>query len=188
MARGKYDSIETVAKVICEALSRGATVEIDGLGTFRKTGNGYRFMACSLPRIFIAYAHEDAAAARRIFDELVAAGFDPWMDQCKLLAGQNWGRAIQNALETSHFAVCCFSRESIHKRGGFQAEIRYALACARRLPLDEAFLLPVRLDDCLVPSEVAGDMQYVDLFPDWDNGISKLIEAVHDQMRRPRAA
>jgi hypothetical protein len=185
MARGRYDSLDTVAKVIREALSRGATIEIDGLGLFRKKGKGYRFMACSLPRIFIAYAHEDSVAAGRIFDALLAAGFDPWMDQRKLLVGQNWNRAIRNALETSTFAVCCFSRESIRKRGGFQAEIRYALSCAHRLPLDQTFLLPVRLDDCRVPPEVARDMQYVDLFPDWEQGIAQLVESVHLQMRVP---
>jgi hypothetical protein len=159
MARGKYASVEKVASIVREALGRGATVEIDGLGSFRKIGKGYRFHACDLPRVFVAYAHEDGAMASRIFDALLQAGFDPWMDERKLLPGQNWARAIRNALETADFVVCCFSRESIHKRGGFQAEIRYALESARRMPLDEVFLMPVRLDECPIPVEVAREMQ-----------------------------
>jgi hypothetical protein len=188
MARARLTSLDTVSNVIRHALSRGATVEIDGLGSFRKKGKGYAFTPNSRPRVFIAYAHEDAVSANRLFDALLAAGFEPWMDERKLLPGQNWTRAIQNALETSDFAVCCFSRASIHKRGGFQSEIRFALACARRLPLDETFLLPARLEECAVPQEVACDMQYVDLFPDWNVGMKRLIDAIRQQMRRPKAA
>jgi len=164
-------SFAQIAGVVREALAKGATVEIDGLGSFRKTARGYRFQPQDQPRVFIAYVNEDAEFAGRMFDSLAEAGFDPWMDRRKLLPGQNWPRAIQNALETSDFAVAFFSGRSIRKRGGFQAEIRYALECARRLPLDEVFLLPVRLEPCPVPVDVARFVQYVDLFPDWEQGV-----------------
>ena len=188
MARDSYPSIEKVAGIVRDALGRGATVDIDGLGSFCKIGKRYRFQASDRPRVFVAYAHEDATQAARIFDTLLAAGFDPWMDERKLLPGQNWARAIRNALETSNFVVCCFSRNSIYKRGGFQAEIRYALEAARRLPLDEVYLLPVRFDSCPVPADVAREMQYVDLFPDWKGGMNRVIEAIRRQIRRPQAA
>lgn len=188
MARTESTSLENISNIVLEALGRGATVDIDGLGSFRKNGNGYRFHPHDLPRIFIAYAHEDTAGATRIYRSLSRAGFDPWMDRFKLLPGQNADRAIQNAMETSDFAVCCFSQNSIYKRGGFQAEVRYALECARRLPLHEIFLLPVRLDACRVPLEVAHETQYVDLFQDWEAGIGRLVEAIRHQLKQPRAA
>jgi hypothetical protein len=188
MTNRRFASIDKVADVVRHALSRGATVEIDGLGSFRKIGGRYHFQARNLPRVFVAYVREDAAKAGRIFDDLVSAGFDPWMDERKLLPGQNWTRAIRNALETSDLAICCFSRNSIRKRSGFQAEIRYAIESARRLPLDEIFLLPVRLDDCPVPADVAREMQYVDLFPEWELGMSRVVEAIRRQVNRPRAA
>jgi hypothetical protein len=189
VARGnKYSSIDKVASAVREALGRGAAVDIDGLGSFRKNGKGYRFHPTGMPRVFIAYVEEDAAKAARIFDALARAGFDPWMDKRKLLPGQNWPRAIRNALETSDFVACCFSHHSLHKRGGFQAEIRYALESARRLPLGDVFLLPVRLEECPIPVEIAREMQYVDLFPGWDYGIGRLVEAIRHQLKHPRAA
>jgi hypothetical protein len=189
VASGKrYSSIDKVSRVVCEALSRGAAVEIDGLGSFRKMGKGYRFEASGMPRIFVAYVEEDSVKACRIFEELQGAGFDPWLDKRKLLPGQNWARAIRNALETSDFVLCCFSHNSLHKRGGFQAEIRYALESAKRLPLDQLFLLPVRLEECPVPVEIARHMQYVDLFPSWDPGIGRLVAAIRQQMRQRKAA
>jgi hypothetical protein len=187
-AGAKFTSLQKVSKVVRQALAGGATVEIDGLGSFRKNGDGYRFHASGLPRIFVAYVHEDGVAAGRIFDALLKAGFDPWMDVRKLLPGQNWPRAIRNAMETSDLMVCCFSRNSTHKRGGFQAEIRYAIEGAKRMPLDEVFLVPVRLDDCPMPVEVSRDSHYVNLFPDWNAGIERLVEAIRYQSRPRRAA
>lgn len=184
MTSSRPVSIDQIAAIVRKALATGVTVEIDGLGSFRKSASGYTFDPGKQPKVFIAYAHEDSASAGRLFEELTAAGFEPWMDSRKLLPGQNWARAIQNALETSDFTIGCYSRQSVRKKGGFQTEIRYALEAARRLPLDEVFLLPVRLDACSVPLEVSRLIQYVDLFPDWQQGLNQLLAIIHQQTRR----
>ena len=171
-----------MADVVLEALSHGATVEIDGLGSFRKIGRDTAFKPATCPASSWPMCMRTALRLTASSTRLLAAGFDPWMDERKLLPGQNWARAIQNALETSDFAVCCFSRNSVRKRSGFQSEIRYALECTRRLPLDEIFLMPVRLDECPVPMDVAREMQYVDLFPDWYPGMGRVIEAIRVQV------
>ena len=62
-----------------------------------------------------------------LFQDFQNHGFDPWLDRKKLLPGQNWPRSIEEAIETSDFFVPCFSHRSVNKKGGFQAEIRYAL-------------------------------------------------------------
>ena len=82
-------------------------------------------------------------------------GFEPWMDRKKLMPGQNWPRAIERAIDVSSYFIACLSRESVCKRGQFQAELRYALQCARKMPLGEIFFIPVRLNDCAVPAEIA---------------------------------
>jgi hypothetical protein len=176
---------EVLALLVRSALEKGVKVEIDGLGTFRRDSktNQFSFVQKSSPRVFIAYAHEDAESADRLFDAFVANGFEPWLDRRKLMPGQNWPRAIQNALDTSDFAVTCFSRNSVKKRGGFQAEIRYALDCASRIPLDEIFLVPVRLDDCPVPGRIQREVQYIDLFPDWRRGFQRVLRIMKMQLK-----
>jgi len=173
---------ELFAHLVNEALKHGARVEIDGLGTFRRDEcNQYSFVRKSLPKVFIAYAHEDAASADRLFDGFAENGFDPWMDRRKLLPGQNWPEAIQNALETSDFVIICFSSNSVSKRGGFQAEIRHALNCGSRLPLDDVYLIPVRLDNCRVPSRIQREVQWVDLFPSWKRGFQKVLRIMRQK-------
>ena len=131
---------------------------------------------------------EDRAAAERLYDTLEAAGFAPWMDKRKLLPGQNWPRAIESAIEASDFFVACFSQNSVAKKGGFQAEIRYALDCARQLPLDEIFLVPVRLGACRLPGAIKREYQYVDLLPDWSRGCRRLLATMRKEVERRAAA
>jgi hypothetical protein len=174
---------ELFAHLVTEALKHGARVEIDGLGTFRRdAAKGYCFVRKALPKVFIAYAHEDAVSAERLFDGLSQAGFDPWMDRRKLLPGQNWPRAIQNALETSDFVLTCFSTNSVGKRGGFQTEIRYALDCGSRVPIDDVFLIPVRLDECRVPARIQREVQWVDMFPSWKKGFQKVVRIMRQKL------
>jgi hypothetical protein len=176
-----------VAKIVMRSLSAGKTVEIDGLGVFRPDSReGFRFEPTSLPQVFIAYAKEDQERAARLYRDLEDAGFSPWMDVRKLLAGQNWPRAIETAIDSSDFFVACFSANSVRKKGGFQAEIRYALDCARQVPLDEIFIVPARLNECNVPRTISHELQYIDLFPDWDVGVERLVTMMRREVERRR--
>jgi hypothetical protein len=171
----RWSSAEQVACIVRDCLAEGKRVEIDGLGVFRRRRHGYDFAGSVEPRVFIAYVEENSAQANRLYDLLECRGFHPWMDRRKLLPGQNWPRAIERAIETSDYFLACFSHQSVAKKGGFQAEIRYALDCAKRIPLDEIFLIPLRLDDCKVPARIGRELQYIDLFPSWSRGVRRLL-------------
>jgi hypothetical protein len=180
--------VEQLAQVVIRGLAAGNVVEIDGLGSFLPDAvNGFRFEPRRLPQVFVAYVKEDAEQAERLHDGLEAAGFSPWMDVRKLLPGQNWPRAIEAAIETSDFFVACYSGNSVRKKGGFQAEIRYALDCARQIPLDEIFIVPVRLNHCPIPRSIQRELQYVDLFPDWSRGLRRLVAVMRLAMARRSA-
>ncbi len=101
--------------------------------------------------------------------------------QKKLLPGQNWPRAIEAAIESSDYFVACFSRRSVMKHGTFQTELRFAIDCASRVPADDIFLIPVRLDDCELPRWMARRLQYLNMFPDWKAGLQRLVKALSKQ-------
>jgi hypothetical protein len=185
MVENNWQSAAQVARLLRQCLAEGATVEIDGLGTFLPDPQrGFKFQPRNRPKVFVAYVQEDAAAAERLFEDLEAGGFDPWLDRRKLLPGQNWPRSIDEAIGTSDFFLACFSHRSVKKHGGFQAEIRYALDCTQRIPLDEIFLIPARLDVCSVPLRIQSETQYIDLFPDWDRGVQRIARAMRRQWNR----
>jgi hypothetical protein len=175
---------ELLGHVIRECLRKGFPVAIDGLGTFRLNGaGGLEFVSSTAPRVFVAYVVEDLPKIERLCDALIAAGFDPWLDRRKLMPGQDWPRAIDRAVSVSDFVVPCFSRRALRKRGQFQRELRLALEHAGQTPLDDVMLMPVRLEECDVPRRIRASYQYVDLFPDWDGGVHRLIEAIRTEVK-----
>lgn len=185
MAETEISPFEHLSQVVIRGLAEGQAVEIEHLGVFYPDAErGFRFEPRLVPHVFLAYVIEDAEPAGRLYEALEAEGFRPWMDMRNLVPGQNWPRAIERAIECSDFFVPCFSRRSVNKWGGFQAEIRYALDCARRVPLDDIFVVPVRLDDCRVPHSIQREFQYIDLFPDWSRGLWRLLR----MMRREKSA
>jgi hypothetical protein len=181
-------SVEQLAQIVIRGLAAGKVVEIDGLGSFvPDAARGFRFEPRHLPQVFVAYGKEDAAMVRRLCDALEGVGFNPWMDERKLVPGQNWPRAIESAIEASDFFLACYSENSVSKKGGFQAEIRYALDCARQIPLDEIFIVPVRLTPCRVPRSIQRELQYVDLFPDWIDGLARLVTMLRQEVALRKA-
>jgi hypothetical protein len=189
MTSERWPNADHVAGILKQCLDQGKRVDIDGLGVFlRDRDGGYEFVPRKLPKVFLAYVQEDAITAERLYNDLKACGFDPWLDRKKLLPGQNWPRSIEDAIETCEFFVGCFSNSSVNKKGGFQAEIRYALDCARRVPLDEIFLIPVRLNACHVPARIRREIQYIDLFPDWEKGFRRILRMMERQLARRRRA
>lgn len=178
-----------IIEIVRRSLHAGRSVEIDGLGKFRPIGGErFEFLAETGRRVFIAYAVEDLQQARRLYRHLVAHGYCAWLDKEKLLPGQNWPRSIERAIEVADFFIACLSQRSVSKRGQFQSEIRYALDCARKLPLDDVFFIPVRLDECAVPPGIIDEIQYVDLFPDWDAGLERVLRAIEKAARERRTS
>jgi hypothetical protein len=178
---------EIVGNAVKQCLVDDTDVELDGLGVFRRVGKDVKFVPASGPRVFIAYVVEDYAYAARLYSELVEAGFNPWLDRKKLLPGQDWPKCIDRAIDTSDFFVACFSPRSVGKRGQFPYEVRYALRCADRMPLEDVYLLPVRFAECQVPSRIAWQTQYADMFPDWDAGVAQLIHSIRAEWAKRKA-
>ncbi len=177
-----------LARIVRQCLAEGARVEIDGLGSFeRGPRRRIQFTPAHRPRVFLAYAAEDLDTVLKLHDALAHHGFDPWLDRKKLLAGQNWPRAIESAIESSDYFLACFSRRSVRKRGTFQTELRFALECASRVPQDDIFVIPLRLDNCELPASMTRRLQYLNLFPNFDSGIRRLVRALrHQESRRAR--
>ncbi len=171
-----------LSRIVRQCLAEGARVEIDGLGTFVPgEGSRVQFIPQKKPSVFIAYASEDVEAVKKIYAGLEAHGFCPWLDKKKLLPGQNWPRAIESAIESSDYFVACFSRRSVKKHGTFQTELRFAIDCASRVPADEIFLIPVRIDDCELPRWMSRRLQYLNMFPNWKAGLQRLVKALSKQ-------
>lgn len=80
-----------------------------------------------MSRVFISYAREDSAMARRLYGDLAASGHTPWLDSENLLPGERWRRAIQLAIKESDYFLALLSSSSVSKRGFVQKEVLAAI-------------------------------------------------------------
>ena len=168
-----------ISQVVLDCLQNGRSVKIDGLGVFKRGSNGkFHFEPQTALRVFLAYVDEDAEKVFELFNALENSGFAPWMDKKKLLAGQNWPRAIEKAIRTADVFVPCYSRRALQKKGRFQSEVRFALKCGDLQPMESTFVMPVRLEDCTVPAMIAESIQFIDLFPRAQEGVQQLAKAL----------
>lgn len=130
--------------------------------------------------IFVSYASEDSDAAFKLYEDLkTRTNLEPWLDKKNLLPGQDWNLEIRKAIERSRYFIALFSSTSVGKRGYVQKEFKRALDVLDEFPEGEIFAIPVRLDDCEIPYGKFRGIQSADLFPDWNAGIERLVQAFH---------
>lgn len=100
------------------------------------------------PFVFIAYASEDADAAKRIYAGLTAAGIFAWVDQNGLKGGDVWDAKIKRLIDTCTLFVPVLSADSVSRdEGYYRQEWRQAADRRKRFADGVPFILPVSVDD-----------------------------------------
>jgi hypothetical protein len=135
-------------------------------------------------RIFLCHASDDKVPVRDLYHRLHADLFDPWLDEEKLLPGQDWEREIRKAVNSSDVVIVCLSHRSSSKTGFIQKEIRLALDVADEQPEDTIFLIPLRLEECAVPERLRR-WQWVNWFE--GSGYKHLLRALQHRANANQA-
>ena len=134
------------------------------------------------PSVFISYASEDEAHARKLVDVLQASGLDPWFDKQGLRGGDRWDDAIRNALNEVDYVVVVQSAALAAKvRSYVNREIDLALQNQQLVRRGFCYLIPVRVDDSPELDELK-HLQTVDVRD--DAGCQDLVNVIlRDQQR-----
>ena len=123
--------------------------------------------------IFLSHGSEDKKQVRNLNKRLRDDGFDPWLDEERLLPGQDWNLEIEKALRASDAILLCFSSLSVAKEGYIQREYKRAMRYLEEKPEGTIYVIPVRLDDCELPHFIQ-EIQWVDYPADYD----RLVQAL----------
>ena len=128
-------------------------------------------------RVFLCHASQDKPAVRKFYSKLSSVNWvDVWLDEEKLLPGQDWSLEIEKAVETTDVVIVFISTNSVNKEGYVQKELRLALDIADEKPEGTIFVVPVRLDDNSSAPRRLQSLQWVDLFD--NDGYQKLLKAL----------
>jgi hypothetical protein len=106
-------------------------------------------------KIFISYAKEDINFAIQLYDFLEENSFTPWLDKKDILPGQDWDFKIKTALREANYMILLLSNNSVQKRGYVQREFKAALDFVNEKLDDDIYLIPIKINDCLVPERLS---------------------------------
>lgn len=105
--------------------------------------------------IFFCYAREDFDTVQKIHNLVNDDGFNTWWDHVNLMPGQDWDHEIASAIELAAICLVFLSTNSVEKTGYVNKEIKRILDKMDMMPEGKVFLMPLRLDDCLVPRRLS---------------------------------
>jgi TolB-like protein len=98
--------------------------------------------------VFLSYASEDVVAAGRIATALRGADVEVWFDKSELRGGDAWDQMIRKKIKACALFIPIISRHA-HDRieGYFRLEWKLAVDRSHLIAPDQAFLVPVVIDD-----------------------------------------
>ena len=135
--------------------------------------------------VFISYVHDDAPIIEKLHAELVAREIKVWLDRENISPGERWRSAIRRAIIEGAYFIACFSASYSQRTKTFMnEEIVLAIEELRQRPTDRVWFIPVKLSPCEIPDRNIGagetllDLQYVDLYSDWEKGLSRIVSTM----------
>ena len=131
-------------------------------------------------QVFLCHSSTDKPAVRELDRRLREDKFEPWLDEKKLIPGQDWKEAIEAAVRASDAVVVCLSPGSVRREGPLQREIRIALDAADEKPEGTIFVIPARLSPVNIPSRLAR-WHWVNLYE--GGGYELLVSALNQRAK-----
>lgn len=113
-------------------------------------------------RIFLAHSSGDKPYVRAIKELLQLAGYDPWLDEDRLLAGQNWQLEVEKAVKEADAIAILLSNQAVDNAGYLHKEMALALDVAQRQPESALYRIPIRLDGVEPPQQLS-HLHWIDL-------------------------
>jgi TolB-like protein/Tfp pilus assembly protein PilF len=98
--------------------------------------------------VFLSYAREDSAPARRIAEALRGFGVEVWFDVSELRGGDVWDQKIRRQIkECTLFIPVISSQTQEREEGYFRREWRLAVDRTHDMAESRTFIVPVIVDD-----------------------------------------
>jgi hypothetical protein len=128
--------------------------------------------------VFISYSRQDSEKAHRLAADLGGHGISCWVDTESLKGGERWESKIKEAIEKSPFFICLLSKAVVGSASYVNSEIKHAITTAKRMSPDTVYIIPVKLENCGNPYEELRELHGLELFSNWERGISTIADNI----------
>lgn len=121
-------------------------------------------------KVFFSYSRADAKDfALKLAKDLLKAGADIWIDQLNIRGGENYNKAIENALTASTCVLFIASEKSVISNYVLD-EVHYAIE-------EGKVVIPIILHECRLPFRLRG-LQRIFFTENYENGFDKLVKSL----------
>ncbi|HEY7495933.1 MAG TPA: toll/interleukin-1 receptor domain-containing protein, partial [Candidatus Tectomicrobia bacterium] len=130
-----------------------------------------------MTRVFLSYARNDLQVVQRLEQEIVAHGLTVWRDQDSIYGGQQWPKAIGEAIATHDRVVLVWSQ---HAARSHFVELEWNIALAL-----QTSIIPCWLDQTPLPPALSST-NGIDLRVLLE-ALPRLLKALHQSAAPPEA-
>ena len=141
-----------------------------------------------MEKIFISYVRDNTSDVDRLCQDLKSFGIEVWRDRDDIYPGTFWEEAIRKAIQEGAFFIACFSKEYSDRRKTYMnEEITLAIKELRLRHTDQAWFIPVKLNECEIPDRDIGagktlrSLQVVALYEGWTKGVQRILKVVQPE-------
>jgi hypothetical protein len=120
-------------------------------------------------KYFISYAREDKEFVLKLATRLRGEGVEVWLDKLELVAGQQWDREIEEALEACRGMLVVMSPEAMASKN-VRDEWSYALD-------EEKLVVPILLRRTTIPVRLRR-LHYIDFSAEFESRFTHLLRAL----------
>lgn len=123
---------------------------------------------------FISHSHHDSHAAKRLAEDLDQQGFEVWLDEQRVLVGDNIVEKVGLGIADSRFIILLLSNSSTQSEW---VKKEWTAAYVSEIESKDVVILPALVEPCDIPA-VLKSKKYADL-DDWDAGLQELVAAMN---------
>ena len=137
-----------------------------------------------MKKVFVSYVQENHGKVLQLIDVIEPFTSLVWRTK-DIKPGERWKNSIKNAINGGSFFIACFSQEYYERDSTYMnTELTIAIDKLRERHHDQAWFIPVKLNECEIPDRSIGggetlrDLQYIELHKDWDVGIRTIASQI----------
>lgn len=124
--------------------------------------------------IFISYSHKDKDFVDRLATQLVRRNVNVWLDRWELSVGDSLVDRVQDAVDGASALLVVLSHASVSSEW---CKKELSAGLLRELEERRVVVMPVMLEDCVVPVFARGKM-FADFRTDFDAGLTSVVEGI----------
>jgi hypothetical protein len=137
------------------------------------------------PRAFISHGAPDKAFVDRFAFDLRGYGVDAWYAEWEIKLGDPIRAKIDEGLTACEFFIIVLSKATVNRPW---VQIELDAATAKRAAGTLRKIIPIKLDDCIVPP-IIGGLRWEDFSNQpYESGLQRVLESVLDVDVRPPLA